>query len=204
VANSKKPLSPQRKDEVFEALGRLAPMYRDRILHWLAHADRVSGAVAAGGSTYEQQALFVVRLAGIVSDLRRRFRGPGVAALAAEHGLDVSFTDELRAKLNRAIEALYAALTEDELLWLELRRHEQCHPVLDGYRPDVSAADDWNHRTSTMLDGKEISLDETIARCATLEHAAGGFVGVAELIARKTWRHVGQVQLAMTPLMARL
>ena len=169
-------------------------MYRDRILHWLAHADCVSGTVAAGGSTYEQQALFIVRLARIVSDLRRRFRRPGAAALA------VSFTDELRAKLNRAIEAL----TKDELLWLDLGRHEQCHPVLDGYRPDVSAADDWNHLTSTMLDGKEISLNETIARCATLEHAAGGFVGVAESIARKVWRHVGQVQFATTPLMAGL
>ena len=29
----------------------------------------------------------------------------------------MSFTDELRAKLNRSIEALYAALTEDEILW---------------------------------------------------------------------------------------
>jgi hypothetical protein len=55
-----------------------------------------------------------------------------------------------------------------------------------------------------MLDGKEISLDETIVRCATLEHAAGGFVGVAETIARKVWRYVGQVQLAMIPLMARV
>ena len=59
-------------------------MYRDRILHWLAHADRVSGAVAAGGSTYEQQALFVVRLAGIVSDLRNDVRQTVVAQV---HGV---------------------------------------------------------------------------------------------------------------------
>ena len=33
------------------------------MLHWLANAERLCGQVAGSGSTYEQQALFVVRLA---------------------------------------------------------------------------------------------------------------------------------------------
>jgi hypothetical protein len=65
----------------------------------------------------------------------------------------------------------------------------------------VSAKDDWNKRSSSMLDGKVVSLEETIERCKQLEETCGGFVGTAVVIARKTWAHVGGVELALVPLM---
>jgi hypothetical protein len=106
----------------------------------------------------------------------------------------------------------FGTLTEDELLWLGPRRHEQCHPVLDGYAPDVSMADDWNSRVSKMLDGKTadgktgktVSLDETIRRCAELESAAGGFAGVAQAIACRTFTYISNVHDRMMPLVAGL
>src|SRR5690349_2806924 len=76
LVTKKQPLTSERLDAFFEAVPRFIEPYRDRLLHWLASADRLCGHVAAGNSTYEQQALFVVRLAGILSDLLRRFKEP--------------------------------------------------------------------------------------------------------------------------------
>jgi hypothetical protein len=194
MANNK-PLTPQRKDEVFAALGELAPLYARRMLHWTAHTNTLVGPVASNTATYEQQAMFIVRLAGIVGDLRHRFRAPVAIGDPAD------LVAEFRAKLAAAITALHAALTEDELLWLELRRHEQCHPALDGYRPDVSMDADWNSRVSKMLDGKIVSLEDTHRRCRVLEETAGGFGGLIAAIAQRTFILISNVHGRMLPLM---
>jgi hypothetical protein len=200
---TKKQVTSERLDAFFEAVPRFIQPYRDRMLHWLASADRLCGQVAGGGSTYEQQALFVVRLAGIVSDLRRRFK---VAFLTPAELAGADFAtrhrEECRGKVIAAIAALYALLSEDELLWLELRRHEQSHPVLDGYIPEASNDVNWDRFKSTILDGTVLPIDEIVTRCAKLEQERGGFVGVAESIARRVFQHVSAVQLAMIPLMA--
>lgn len=189
----KRSLTPDRKDQVFEALHNYGPTYAARMLHWTNHTDALVGPVASSTASYEQVAMFVVRLAGIVGDLRARFRSP----VAGSH-----FLAEMRAKLIDSINALHGQLTEDELLWLELRRHEQCHPALDGYAPDVSMADHWNTRVSKMLDRNTLTLDETVRRCAELESAAGGFAGVAGAIARRTFIHISNVHGRMMPLVA--
>ncbi|MBC7461404.1 MAG: hypothetical protein H7287_08580 [Thermoleophilia bacterium] len=204
MANEKLPLSTERLDSFFQAVPRYVPAYRDRMLHWLASADHVTGRVASGASIYEEQAVFVVRLAGILSDLRRRFGGPSslTPEQLAEGGYREQLREEHRAKVVAAIAALHARLTEDELLWLELRRHEQSHPWLDGYRPKASHGDRWDQWESAMLDKRVLPLDEVIDRCAALESAHGDFVSVAVSIARKVFQHVGAVQLTMIPLMA--
>jgi hypothetical protein len=194
---SKRPLTPERRDEVFEALRHYAPTYGARMLHWTKHTDELVGPVASGTASYEQVAMFVIRLAGVVGDLRARFRAPVTLSGSNE------FTAEMRAELTDAINALHAQLTEDELLWLELRRHEQCHPALDGYAPDVSMANDWNSRVSKML-GRTISLDETYRRCAELEGAAGGGALQAQAIAARMSIHISNVHLRMMPLIAGL
>lgn len=166
---AQKPISSERLDEFFEAMPRLVGQYRDRILHWMASADHTCGQVAGGASTYEQQAVFIVRLAGIFSDLRRRFGGPVlVVEEIATADYAVQLREQQRAKVVDATAALYALLSEDELLWLELRRHEQCPPFLDGYRPKPSDNDNWNRRDSKIVDREDIPLDEIIERCAKL------------------------------------
>lgn len=204
MASDKKPLSSQRLDEFFDAMPRFVQSYRDRMLHWVASADHLTGRVASGASIYEEQAMFVVRLAGILTDLRERFSGPTPADVLAKGDHAAQIREEQRMKLVAAIAALYARLTEDELLWLELRRHEQSHPFLDGYRPRPSDSDRWDKWKSKILDERVLPLDEIVQRCATLENAQGGFTNVAVLIARKVFQHVGAVQLAMIPLMAGL
>lgn len=80
--------------------------------------------------------------------------------------------EQPHAKVVEASAALYALLSEDELLWLELRQHEQCAPFLDGYRPKLSDNDNWNRRDSEIVDREDIPLDE-IERYAKLEHERG-------------------------------
>lgn len=160
--------------------------------------------MAAGGAKYEEQALFSVRLAGVVSDLWRRFRGPGAEALAAEYSIDVSRTQALRDRVNASIESVRAALTPDKLLWLELRRHEQCHAVISDYAHRVSDKDNWDSRKSTILDDEKLPIAEVIDRCAKLEAAAGGFSLLCQRIARQTRTPLAATHLAFTPLLAGL
>jgi hypothetical protein len=71
---SEKPQVPTaRVDEYFTAMPRFAAVFRDRMIHWVTNADHLAGRVASSTSSYEEQAVFVVRLAGILSDLRKRF-----------------------------------------------------------------------------------------------------------------------------------
>ena len=205
MGNDKKPLPRERMDAYFEAIPRFTPAYRDRMLHWLRSADHVTGRVASGTSIYEEQAVFVVRLAGILIDLRSRFAGPVLTpAEISASDARAQLREQHRGAVVDAIAALYALLTEDELLWLELRRNEQCHPFLDGYRPKASAGERWDQRRSSIIDNRVIPLDEIMQRCAALEEANDGFTRVAVSIARKVFQHVGSVQLAMIPLMAGL
>jgi hypothetical protein len=206
MAKEMPPLSADRIDAWFGVAPRHVAMARDRLLHWVANADHVTGRVASGTAIYEEQAIFVLRLAGILIDLRGRFPGPtdltpqeiAAGGFAAEH------REQCRMKLVNAIAALRARLTEDELLWLELRRHEQGHPSLNGYMPKLDDGPRWDRWTSKILDGRELSIGEVVDRCAVLESTYGGFDGVAVFIARKVFQHVGAVQLATIPLMAGL
>lgn len=204
MASEQSPLSTERLDAFFEVMPGFARMFRDRINHWLASADHLTGRVASGNAIYEEQALFVVRLAGMVIDLRKRFRTPTPSDQLVEGGAIAEMRERHRDKVDSSIAALYAQLSEDELLWLELRRHEQSHPFLEGYRPKATHGDNWDKWESKILDKRVLPLEEVFDRCAKLEAAQGEFAGVAVSIARKVFQHVGAVQLAMAPLMAGL
>jgi hypothetical protein len=155
---------------------------------------------------YEEQAIFVMRLAGILIDLRGRFSAPTdlTPEQTAKGGFAAEHREECRTKPVDAIAALYARLTEDELLWLELRRHEQGHPFLEGYRPKADDGPRWDQWKSKILNDRTLPLGEVMDRCAALETACGGFTGVAMSIAQKTFQQVGAVKLTMIPLMAGL
>lgn len=200
----KKPVSSARLEEFFVSLPRFRKPFALRMLRWLESAQWVTAKVAAGGSTYEDQVVFVIRLAGILTDLRRRYRGAIIETVAGRKAQGVeAFRDEMLDELAKAIDALYRALTEDELLWLELQRHEQAHPFLDGYRPKLVDGPDWDKRESAIT-GKKTLIAETLDRCEKLETERGGFAATAEDIARRVVPLVAAVRLRMIPVIAPL
>jgi hypothetical protein len=200
----KKPVSSARLDEFFVALPHFRKPFALRMLRWLESAQDVAAKVAAGGSDYEDQVVFVIRLAGILTDLRIRYPGAVVEAVTGRkpQGVEV-FRDEMRDELAKAIDALHRALTEDELLWLELQRHEQAHPFLDGYRPKLVDGPDWDKRESAIT-GKKTPIAGILDRCEKLETERGGFAATAEDIARRVVLLVATVRLRMSPVIAPL
>jgi hypothetical protein len=200
-----KEVSTERLDQYLARMANFAVSYRGRMLHFLASAERTAGLVASGTSSFEARAIFVIRLAGIASDLRRRFREPILdEAERAQAAFAVRHREECRDRVVVAIATLYAKLSEDELLWIELRRHEQCHPILDGYKPKLSDAENWESFRSTILDGKTLELREISERCGKLEEAAGGFDQLALQLATRVFFDVSAVHNAMIPLLAGL
>ena len=52
-------------------------------------------------------------------------------------GLSTSLVSQID-EIIECIDAMYAAFNEDELAYLEYRRHVECHPLQDGYKMKVS------------------------------------------------------------------
>lgn len=203
MANEKKPISSARLDEFFEVMPRFVPTFRNRMLHWVRSADHVTGKVASGTAVYAEAAMFVVRVAGMLTDLRDRFSGAGATPdQIVAGGFAARHREDLRDKVKMAIENLYSQFSEDELLWLELRRHEQSHPFLDGYRPKAADGPRWDKWESKILNRRVLPLDEVYGRCANVEKQHGEFTATCVALARKSFQHVGAVQLAVVPLMA--
>lgn len=69
---------------------------------------------------------------------------------------------------------------------MELQRHEQAHPFLDGSRPKLIDGPDWDKRASAIT-GKKTQIGDTLDRCEKLEAERGGFAATAEDIARRSF-----------------
>jgi hypothetical protein len=196
-----KPISSERLNEFFAQMPAYLEPHGERLFMWVAVAESVTAKVAACATTMiEEEIVFIVRLSGVLSDLRGRFSGPTPADIMAHADARALLREEHRMRVVDAIAGAYAALDEDELLWLEFRRHEQSHPILDGYRPKANDGDRWDKWESKILDRKVLPIADVMQRCTALEKTHGGFPLVARAIARKVLPHLTALVPAMNTL----
>jgi len=96
-----------------------------QLADWLAHSVRVTKAVASGNT--ELIPVFWIRVYGILADIRDKLvRHLELAPSAGE-------STAIMQPVQSAISALADVFSEDELIYLQYRRHVECHPLQEHY-----------------------------------------------------------------------
>jgi hypothetical protein len=113
-------------------------------------------------------AMFWVRLYGLLHDLRSYWSG--VLERTPKDDMVAADLDEVREQamfaltqvreMVAAIDEVNATLTESERIFIEQRRHFECHPILDDYRVRRTPDGVRDDRKPRLLGGERRSLDE--------------------------------------------
>lgn len=102
---------------------------------------------------------------------------------------------ELRLKVVDALDRVRGCSSDEELVYIEVRRNEECHATLDRYVASVSERDDWRHTTFKIVGGRPMDIDEALAECDAIEKAHGGAELAACDFARRARIHVANVHV---------
>lgn len=104
-------------------------------MQWIRSAVHYAVRVAAGDATPADVSLFWIRVGGVFLDVRAKHQA-SLDFLRRTYGDDIVRAPAVAPfqALLDAISAVAAVLTEDELYYLEYRRHVECHPRQTAYR----------------------------------------------------------------------
>jgi len=109
-------------------------------LQWIRSALHYAERTGTDAATPSERALFWIRVGGVLLDIRKTY--DGMMRQGEETWGDVSESrvhTMMQALLN-AIDDLAGQLEEDELFYLEYRRHVECHPRQSAYRARLRKA----------------------------------------------------------------
>lgn len=162
--------SPQEERRYFQDVVRNANTLGPQCADWIRDFGRITRMVAAGDRNVIP--IFWIRAYGILADIAEMVDDSlkvmnEQLALLRRGAADLPSTvlaEELGAvtRVRRAIKAIAAAFNDDELAYLQYRRHVECHPLQNAYRLQLKREelrDTVHHR----LLGRVMTVDETEA-----------------------------------------
>ena len=147
---------PARCDESVE---RDTPQLQ--LLAWISPSSRITNLMASGVT--EVLPLFWIRLYGVLADIA------DFVELTMDDLDDRSCMFPLAragsdtGPIRRTIAVLKALYTNDELLYIEYRRHVECHPMQSKYRSRRQRSGLPGHVPSALLDGAQVTVAEAEA-----------------------------------------
>lgn len=199
---SRKPTDEERA--LFNDLHAYGDVESHQRMQWIASAVSLARRVARESSP-EETALFWVRACGVVVDLRAE-HAASVAKLRV--GLQHLFTDPAAAPLvskyetlARAFDAAVDVLADDEKIYLEYRRHVECHPLQSGYRVRRGKKGAIVQEVKSNLLGRNLPHQESqeMLRRVLLRHAIDE-PAIARHFAARLEPRLSAIEVAARPL----
>ncbi|HEY6880269.1 MAG TPA: hypothetical protein VI299_19730 [Polyangiales bacterium] len=148
---------------LFEGAEGRTPRRRDnhqaQLVRWIGETLAITARVASSGQA-ELLPVFWIRLYGLLTDVA------DFVELASEQSYDglCMFPQvrarQTRSKLPTALHRLKSVFEEDELLYIEYRRHAECDPFVTKYRPRRGVP---AHVPSVLLEGRPITVEQARA-----------------------------------------
>ena len=119
-------LSPQDRARLTSDVRDRADLMQPQIANWLSDAVRVTEMVAKGNTDIIP--VFWIRMYGILADITDEI------TRQLDFATSMNVPRRKVSLLKGAIDVLAKTFTEDELIYLQYRRHVECHPLQDSYR----------------------------------------------------------------------
>lgn len=142
--------------EYFRDSPARSKMESQQILQWIRSTFEAAKQIAQGFG--DDPALFWIRLGGLLMDIRERNDNELQQVDALKYQ---GPTREPFESLHRALSALLDEFSTGEKLYIEYRRHVECHPLQNAYRPQVNAKHATIRRTfKSKLLSRDVELDE--------------------------------------------
>jgi hypothetical protein len=141
-----------------ERSARQRDSHQAQLLRWIGETLAITARVASSGQA-ELLPLFWIRLYGLLTDVA------DFVELSVEQGYDGLCTFPLarvraaRSPLPTALTRLRSVFEEDELLYIEYRRHAECDPFQTKYRERRLPHGAPAHVPSVLLDGRPVTVD---------------------------------------------
>lgn len=142
---------------VHERGQRQRESHQTQLVRWVSETLAITARVASCGQA-ELLPVFWIRLYGLLTDVM------DFVELSSERSYDgmVMFPQARRtvhSKLPTALNRLKAVFEEDELLYIEYRRHAECDPFQTKYRPRRLPHGATAHVPSLLLDGRPVTVE---------------------------------------------
>ena len=124
-------LSADEREELKADILRHGNIMGPQIRNWIRDAGHITGLVANGES--DLVPVFWIRLYGILNDVAE------IVARQAEFLESMGKEAPECSRMEEAIDGLAKVFTDDELVYLQYRRHVECHPLQTAYRLDLTS-----------------------------------------------------------------
>ncbi len=140
-----------------ERATRQRESHQTQLVRWVGETLSITARVASSGQS-ELLPVFWIRLYGLLTDVMDFVE---LAADASCDGLRMfpQARRPVRSKLPTALNRLKATFEEDELLYIEYRRHAETDPFQTKYRPRRLPHGVAAHVPSVLLDGRPVTVD---------------------------------------------
>jgi len=138
----KRSLSAADKARFLRAKEGYGNIAAQQIFQWTSRAKRSTTSVASGELHPDVVAVFWISVYGVMTDVREHFvqqretLASTDEAILRTFGLTKSITSDLDRIID-TIDATCSAFSEDELAYIEYRRHVECHPLQRSYEITV-------------------------------------------------------------------
>lgn len=195
-------LQKEPTEEHLDLLGDMA-IYGDiqpaQDLQWIREACGYAEKVAGGAASRAERSLFWIRTAGVLLDIGGHYRASLELTSAAFGELPDVLAIRLTQTLVDAIRALAEALPEDELRYLEYRRHCECHPRQSAYRARLNKDGSIKPVSSKISGSRPQHESEDVLRGVLLRYGVDE-TRIAIEVAKRVLEPLRKVEAAAGPL----
>ncbi len=197
-------LNVKATDEQLDFFGDAA-IYADiqaeQDLAWIRSALRYAERVGNGSAIPSEISLFWIRAGGVLLDVGAHYRTSLANAAKVFGGLPSDVHSiQLTRTLVDAITALAQALPEDELHYLEYRRHVECHPRQSAYRARLNKDGSLKRVKSNVSGTARLQHESEDALRGVLTRYGVDETRIAIEIARRLVEPLRKVEIAARPL----
>jgi hypothetical protein len=209
-SKTKKALSDADKARFLRARKGYGDIVAQQILEWTSRARRCTASVASGDLHPDIIAVFWISIYGLMTDVREHvvkqretLTNTAETTLGA-FGLSRSIASDIRRIVDR-IDAIYTTFNEDELAYIEYRRHVECHPLQRGSEiaiQDGTIIDRPRRLTkrSWTYEDEDAALRRVIRTHGKIRMTGPEEAPIAQLFARRLAPLVGLIDEALGPI----
>jgi hypothetical protein len=162
-------------------------------LQWIDNAIRAGEEVMGANSPWGSERLWWVHLYAVLGELKEYLVGLSTPLFPGDPARRGPFKQAVKR-----IEALQQVFTEDELLYIQYRRDEACHPVADSYEPSLRNGK--VKKTKTTLLGVRNLLDIRAASQRILRAANNDEIRLGKDVATRALPALRDLRVAALPL----
>lgn len=190
-------VSGERAKEWLEHKQKRSRRFGAMVQRWVDHTSALAEKIIVEEPPEDLCCLFMIRLGGIVADLWNVYREPLPDGTSAESA-------DLRADVVAGLESIRTLFTRDEMIYIEVRRNEECHPILRKYEGRLSDEDKWRDADFTKVIGENVKLDvdEVLKVCDEIDAKHGSPNLASRDFAHRSYSQVRSLGVAMRRLFA--